>query len=133
VARVLFLEDEEILVEDLPILLKEKGLEVKSTTSIAQALKWLAQEEFDTVLLDIMMPPEEGMDAEKLDYGRETGVEVARRMKAIKPEVPIVAFTVVRDPRIRAAMRDAGITTVLNKPQELEQIADALRQVIRAK
>ena len=132
-ARVLFLDEEQILADDLPILLKEKGLDVRSTTSVAQALEILAQEEFDAVLLDIIMPPEEDMDAELLDYGRETGVEVARRMKADKPDVPIVAFTVVRDPRIRTRMLEAGIARILNKPMELEQIADVLWQVIRAK
>lgn len=128
-AKVLFLEDERILVEDLPVLLKEEGIEMKSTTSINQALEWFAEEEFDAVLLDIMMPLEKDMDAEQLDYGRETGVEVARRMKAIKPDVPIVALTVRRDPEIQAKMREAGVAMILNKPSELEQIATVLRQV----
>lgn len=125
------MEDEKELVDYLPSSLKGKGLEVIGTTSIDQALEWLTQESFDAVLLDIMMPPAENMNAEQLDYGRETGVEVARRMKVIKPEVPIVAFTVLTDPEIRAKVLAAGVTRILNKPIEPEQIAEVLLQVSR--
>jgi CheY-like chemotaxis protein len=52
-------------------------------------------------------------------------------MKAIRPDVPIIAFTVLTDPEVRKEMREAGITTVLGKPSELEQIATVLWQVIR--
>jgi CheY-like chemotaxis protein len=133
VARILLLEDEEILVENIPLLLKERGLEVVGITSIDRALELLGREDFDMVLLDIMMPPTEDMDAEKVDYGRETGVEVARRMKAVKPDVPIIAFTVLTDPQIQAEMREAGIIEVINKPVEPDQIADKLWQVLWAR
>ena len=96
-ARVLFLEDEDILVENIPILMKEAGLHVVGTTSIEEALALLKEEEFDAVLLDIMMTPTGDMDEEAVDYGRETGVEVARQMSQIKPETPIVGFTVVTE------------------------------------
>lgn len=132
-ARILFLEDEEDLGMYLPLLLKEKSLEVISTTSITQALEWLAKESFDAVLLDIMMPPTEDMDAENLDYGRETGVEVAQRMRAIRPDVPIVALTVLTDSEILTKVWKAGVTEILNKPSEPEQIVDVLQQVIRTK
>lgn len=131
--RILFLEDEEDLLEYLPTLLKDRGLEVIGTASIADALQWHATEDFDAVLLDIMMTPMEDMNARELDFGRETGLEVARRMKATKPHVPIVAFTVLTDPEIRTQMRHAGIDDIVNKPSELDQIAEALRRVIRSR
>jgi CheY-like chemotaxis protein len=106
---------------------------VTGTVFIDEALERFAKEDFDVVLLDIMMAPAADMDAEELDYGRETGVEVARRMKAIKPDVPIVALTVLTDSKIRAEMREAGIVEILNKPSEPEQIADFLWQVIRVR
>jgi CheY-like chemotaxis protein len=130
-ARVLYLEDEEILVEDVPILLQEQGLKVKSTASIEEALEWFAAEDFDVVLLDIMMTPSDDMDDEQVDYGRETGVEVARKMKAVKPGVPIVAFTILRDPEIHARMRDAGVAEIVNKPCEPVQVSDAIWRLIR--
>jgi len=125
------LDEEEDLSTYLPKLLREKGLEVIGLSSITQALERFAKEPFDAVLLDIMMPPAEDMDAEQLDYGRETGVEVARRMRRLRPDVPIVALTVVRDPEIQAKMWEAGIIEIINKPADPEQIAEVLLRSIQ--
>lgn len=132
-ARVLFLEDEEDLVLYLPRLLKQKGLQVIGTKSIGEALDRFAKEDFDAVLLDIMMSPAEDMDAEALNYGRETGIEVACRMKDINPDVPIVAFTVLTNPEVKSRLREAGVSAILNKPSETEQIAEALWRAISAR
>ena len=129
--RVLFLEDEPDLAEYLPIVLANRGLEVIGTTSIDKTLELFEKEDFDAVLLDIMMSPTPDMDAEKLDYGRRTGIEVARRMKAAKPDVPIVAFTVVTDPKVRQEMRKAGIVVmIISKPDEPARIAQELLRII---
>lgn len=131
VRRILYLEEGEDLVRYLPMLLQEKGLVVTGTTSVDDALAFFAEQDFDGVLLDIFLPPTDDMDAESLDYGRETGVEVARRMKALKPHVPIVALTVVTDPEIQEHMKAAGIVSTVNKPAEPDAIAEALWQVLR--
>jgi two-component system capsular synthesis sensor histidine kinase RcsC len=130
--RVLFLEDEKVLVEDLPILLKEEGFSVMSTVSIADALKWFGEVDFDVVLLDIMMRPAEDMDAERVNHGRRTGIEVARQMRATKPDVPIVAFTVVSDLEVLAQIREAGVIRIIKKPAELDRITRVLREVVSA-
>ena len=127
--RVLLLEDEEILAKGLPTLLKDEGIDITGTESINEALELYSKGNFDVVLLDIMMPPADNMDAEKLDYGRITGVEVARRMKIVDPNIPIVAFTVLSDPEIREEMREAGIRAIINKPAEINEIINKLREV----
>lgn len=124
--RVLYLEDEADLVEVVQILLGQRGLEVIGTTSIPEALTWLAQQPFDIILLDVMMSPSEDMDREVVEYGRETGVEVARQMKAVRPEIPIVALTVTTDNDIRDRLRAAGVVHIADKPIEPEPLADTL-------
>jgi CheY-like chemotaxis protein len=131
VVRVLYLEDEEDTLEVLPLYLREEGIEIIGTLSIEDALQWVSEQSFDAVLLDIMMPPTENMDDESLDYGRLTGIEVARRVKAIKPGLPIVAFTVLTDREIRKQIRDAGVIAIISKPCEPDVIADTLLRVIR--
>lgn len=55
-------------------------------------------------------------------------------MQVINPTVPIVSLTVVRDRRIQARMREAGIVEVINKPAETEQIVETLfRAISRAR
>ena len=130
--RILYIEDEIDMVEDLPPVLKELGLDVTARTSIEEAFQLFSEESFDAVLLDICMPPSESIPPDKVEYGRETGIEVARRLKKQKPEVPIVALTVVNDPEIKARMLDAGICRIINKPEGTFPIADTIRKEIES-
>ena len=129
--RVLLLEDEPFLVETLPAVLEDKygELQVVGLTSIIEALVRLTEEEFDAVLLDISMPPTEDMDFDEIEYGRLTGITVAQRIKKIKPDIPIVALTVVSDPTMQHKMRSAGIGDIINKPAEIDVIAQTLLRV----
>jgi len=127
--KILYLEDEPDMVDYLPLLLGRNDIEVMATGSIKEALTLLESEKFDGVLLDIMMPPTEEMDLLELDYGRKTGIEVARRIKAIQPEIPIVAFTALFDEEILAEMGSAGIIKIIHRPAEVSDIIHALREV----
>jgi DNA-binding NarL/FixJ family response regulator len=62
-------------------------------------------------------------DPDSVEYGRLTGIEVARRMKSHSPNVSIIALTVVSDPGYQRQMRNAGIDQIINKPAELDEIA----------
>ena len=126
--RVLLIEDEPLLIETLPAVLKEKysELHVQGLTSISEALARVKEEGFDVVLLDISMPPSEDMDLDSIEYGRLTGIEVARRIRRVKPDVPIVALTVVSDASYQRRMRDVGIKHIINKPADIDTIAQVL-------
>ena len=77
------------------------------------------------------MPPSKSMDMEKVQYGRETGVEVARCLKKINPNVPIISLTVVNDPEIKSRMKEPGICRIVNKPSDPSTIADAIINEIK--
>jgi CheY-like chemotaxis protein len=126
--RVLCVDDDSDLIEVLQILLPDFGLEATCTTSIEEALTLVETEDFDVVLLDEYMPPPEGADPETLDFGRNTGIEVATRIHKIKPSLPILGLTVVQDQHIQAAMRKAGIIDILVKPAEPDLIVTTLRR-----
>jgi len=129
--RILFIEDEKELVRDLPPLLESKGFEVMATTDAAEALHLFDELDFDVVLTDIAMPPSADINGKSVAYGRETGVVVAQRLHETKPDVPIIALTVIRDPQIVSRMRKAGIRYILHKPQELQRIVETLEKVTR--
>jgi CheY-like chemotaxis protein len=129
VLRVLYLEDKEDVLEALALLLEEEGIEIVGTSSIQEALRWVSEQSFDAVLLDIMMPPAENMDAESLDYGRFTGREVARWIKELRPSLPIVAFTVLTDRDLRAEITSVGVEYIVTKPCEPDDVARALFRV----
>ncbi len=132
--RVLFIDDEPDAAEDFSFLLRPYGLEVVAKQSIEEALVLFRKERYDAVLVDICMPPTAYMSGAVVEHGRETGLEVARRLKKLKPNVPIVAFTVVSDPEIMGRMRQAGICDVIHKPSLAEAVAEALQNaVLRAR
>ena len=129
--RLLFIDDEEELVEDFSIVLGGMGFDVVSTTDVAEAIKLFQESTFDVVLTDIAMPPSEDMEAESVAFWRETGIALARQLHEAQPSIPIVALTVIRDEKIMESMRNAGIEYILHKPQDPEPIARTLRTVIR--
>ena len=126
--RVLFLEDEPHLVDTLPAVLEDRysELQVVGLTDIAEALTRLTEEEFDVVLLDISMPPTETMDFDQVEYGRLTGIAVVQSIKEIKPDIPVIALTVVSERIVQHQMRSAGIDHIINKPAEIDEIAQSL-------
>lgn len=116
--RVLVVEDEKKMAD-----LLKKGLEEENhTVSVAHegrsALEHAQMEEFDVVLLDVMLP---GID----------GIEVARRIRKAQSEAAILMLT-ARDaiPDIVKGL-DAGADDYLTKPFSFEELLARLRAVAR--
>ena len=126
--RILFIEDEKFFLEELQIALTD--YEIIPAYSALGGMEFVQNEDFDAVLLDIMMPPLIDMDPERVNYGRSTGVELCRRIKNLKPELPVVALTVVRDPGILEEIRDAGADKIINKPALSSEVIAGLNEVL---
>ena len=60
--RVLLVDDEEEFVELLAERMRTRGLTVRTAFSGAAALEMAAQETFDAVVLDMVMPGMDGME-----------------------------------------------------------------------
>jgi CheY-like chemotaxis protein len=79
-ARVLMVDDSEVVLEIAKDLLLEAGHDVLAYNSSRQALQQLRTETFDLIITDIYMP-----DAD--------GLEVIRESKRITPQTPIIAMS----------------------------------------
>ncbi len=79
--RVLFVEDEELIRMILTETMIEAGLEVTEAANGEEAMQLLGQRRFDLLLTDVHMP------------GRFNGVDLARQVRALWPEVPVVFVT----------------------------------------
>jgi PAS domain S-box-containing protein len=80
--RVLIVEDEPIVAELAIALVTELGYEAVAVSSGREALARLARDaRFDLVFTDVIMP------------GGMTGVELARRVRERRPELPILLTT----------------------------------------
>ncbi|HKX26313.1 MAG TPA: response regulator transcription factor [Blastocatellia bacterium] len=60
--RILLVEDEEGLVITLTDCLQDEGYQVESATNGERGLKLAAEENFDLLLLDVMLPRKNGFD-----------------------------------------------------------------------
>lgn len=126
--RVLFIEDEKFFLEELQIALTD--YEITPAYSAPRGMELVQSSDFDAVLLDIMMAPPEDIDPECVGYGRSTGVELCRRIKNLKPELPVVVLTVVRDPGILKKIEEAGAARVINKPASSSVVSASLDEVL---
>ncbi|MGD0663199.1 MAG: PAS domain S-box protein [Syntrophorhabdales bacterium] len=117
--RILFVDDEEALVEMGEDILAELGYEVTSRMNGREALALLKEDpsRFDLVITDQTMP-------------EMTGVELAKEVLAIRPDMPMIMCTgfsyVVDADKARAA----GIKAFTMKPLTKREIAKTIRTVL---
>jgi len=107
--RVLVVDDDPIVGKSFDRVLSPKGYAVISAANGAEALARLEAENYDMVYADIKMP---GMD----------GIEVARRIKAARPWLPVVIVTGYGSEANEKAARALGVADFLKKPLSPETI-----------
>jgi len=120
--RVMFIDDEEALVKLATETLTELGCVTVGFTSGAKAIEaFLADpEQFDVVITDESMP---GV----------LGSELIRRMRALRPTVPILLVSGYLSPAVIERAREAGATDVLKKPLLARELQLALERVLPSK
>jgi signal transduction histidine kinase/CheY-like chemotaxis protein len=114
--RVLLAEDEAINRIVVSSMLEQLGHHVASVTNGSDALEALERDSFDVVLMDVQMP---GLD----------GLETARRIRASRANIPIIALTARALAGDRERCMDAGMNDYLTKPVKLDDLREALGAV----
>ena len=125
--KVLVVEDETWFADALSDLLGHDGFQVIVASDERTAMRCLNEQEFDVMLLDLMLPPD--LDAEPLDGGDRTGIRILRRLRQINNQVPVIVLSVVRDVAVIDQAEDYGVVSYLAKPASTEAI---LREIWRA-
>jgi CheY-like chemotaxis protein len=110
--RVLVVDDDPVIGESFDRVLTPKGYAVIHAASGGEALERLAAEDYDLVYTDIKMP---GM----------SGIEVARRVRASRPWLPVVIVTGYGSAENQARAKEIGVTAFLDKPLTPEMIERA--------
>ncbi len=114
-ARVLVVDDMAINRDLARLLISELGYVAEAAEGGEDALRRLAAERFDLVLMDVRMP---GMD----------GLEATRRLRADPRlvDLPVIALTAQALPEQVAACRAAGMDAHLAKPLDPRALAQML-------
>jgi CheY-like chemotaxis protein len=118
--KVLVVDDDPVVGRSFDRVLSTKGYAVITAANGDEALAKLAAEDYDVVYTDIRMP---GMD----------GIEVARRVKAENPWLPVVIVTGYGSDSNVAKAKAAGVTRVLHKPLSPDVIEASAHEALLAK
>jgi len=117
--HILYLDDEHALVLLARRLLERLGYQVSGFSSAGEALAAFeaAPDQYDLVLSDLSMP---GI----------TGIDVARRVLEIRPEIPVLlASGYVRTEDVELA-RNIGVREVIWKPTTINEMGELLGRVL---
>lgn len=107
--KILVVDDDPVVGKSFDRVLSGKGYAVITASNGDEALKKLRSESYDLVFTDIKMP---GM----------SGLEVAERVKASQPWLPVVIITGYGTEANEARAEAAGVSGFLHKPLSPEMI-----------
>src|SRR5574337_627150 len=112
---ILVVDDERDICEMLIKTFYEEGYLTDMANSGIEAIKKVLDGGVDFVLLDIMMP-------------EMSGIETLRRIKVIRPELPVVMITAYATLKTAQEAMRLGAYDYITKPFNLECVRDVIKQ-----
>ena len=120
--RILFVDDETSIINIGERILHRLGYQVDTETNPVDALAVFKTDpgQFDLVIVDMTMP-------------QMTGDKLAKEILTIRPGMPIILCSGYSEKIDEEKARKAGIRAYVMKPIEMNEIANAVRQVLDEK
>ena len=118
--KILLVEDEETLAVGLEFNLTEEGYSVVWAKDGRVALDLFYSQEFDLIILDIMLP-------------YINGFEVAKRVRDKSPQMPILILTARSGVEDRVKGLELGADDYLAKPFHLQELLLRIKGMLKRK
>ncbi len=116
--RILVVEDDKVNQALLIAALSRRGFSAFVANDGDEAVRLASHDSFDAILMDIQMPHRDGFEATRK----------IRSMSGRAATIPIIALTGLKGPVMRKRCTEAGFTTVLEKPVNLDRLGTTLRR-----
>ena len=116
--RLLFAEDERSLSRAVTAILKKHNYSVDAVFDGQEALDYLETENYDGVILDVMMP--------KMD-----GFSVLKKMRAAGNKTPVLMLTARSEIDDKVFGLDSGANDYLTKPFDTKELLARIRAMTR--
>ena len=116
--NLLLIEDDASLAHRLAQGLRQEGYRVVNAATAADALTLFAQEAFDLVLLDWMLPDRDGL-------------EIVRKLRGDGRTIPVLMLTARGETEDRVMGLDSGADDYLVKPFALTELLARIRSLLR--
>lgn len=117
-SKILIIEDEQKLSRVLQLELEYENYETGVADNGKDALRLIEEEDWDLVLLDIMIP-------------ELSGLEVLRRVRRFDEEIPIVLLTARDEIHDKVSGLDLGADDYITKPFQIEELLARIRVLLR--
>lgn len=118
--KILLVEDEKHLAKGLTFNLKREGYKVTLAEDGAAAIDCLGKDEFDMMILDLMLP-------------KMSGMEVIKKVRETNIRFPVLMLTAKSNDEDRTLGLEAGADDYLTKPFHLPELLLRVKGILRRK
>ena len=115
--RVLVVDDEKLIVKGIRFSLEQDGMEVTCAYDGEEALTFAREQQFDIILLDIMLP-------------KLSGFEVCQQIREFS-NVPIIMLTAKVDDMDKILGLEYGADDYITKPFNILEVKARIKAIIR--
>ncbi len=113
--RVLLVDDEKDFIETLAERMQTRGMDVSTTTSAKQALEMVDNQAYDAIVLDLMMPEMDGLEALSI-------------LKEKNPDLQIILLTGQATVEKGIEAMKLGAMDFIEKPADLESLTAKIKK-----
>lgn len=115
--KVLVVDDEKLIVKGIRFSLEQDGMEVDCAYDGEEALEKAKAEEYDLILLDVMLP-------------KYTGFEVCQMIREFS-DVPVVMLTAKGDDMDKILGLEYGADDYITKPFNILEVKARIKAIMR--
>ena len=115
--RVLVVDDEKLIVKGIRFSLEQDGMEVTCAYDGEEALTFAREQQFDIILLDIMLP-------------KLSGFEVCQQIREFS-NVPIIMLTAKGDDMDKILGLEYGADDYITKPFNILEVKARIKAIMR--
>ncbi|MGA9477827.1 MAG: response regulator [Desulfobacterales bacterium] len=113
--KVLLVDDEKDFLEVMAERMAARGIEVSTASSATEAIRLAEKESFDAIIVDLMMPDMDGIEALKL-------------LKKKKPETQVILLTGHATLEKGIEAMKLGAVDFLEKPADMNQLTKKIKK-----
>jgi two-component system OmpR family response regulator len=116
--RILLVEDEDRIASFVVKGLSAEGHSVERATGAGEASEMALSRDYDLILLDLLLPDGHGKD-------------VLGRVRAAKPELPVIVLSALGEVDDKVDLLDLGADDYLTKPFSMRELSARIRASVR--
>lgn len=116
--KILLVDDEEAITDNLSAFMERSGFKVSTATNGEQALRMIKNNPPDIVIMDVLMPVMDGRQA-------------LRELRREENWIPVILLTQIGESTERAMALEEGADDYLNKPFDPHELVARINAVLR--